>query len=252
MADAGGHDHHLAVMTAGIVCPRCGVDCQASLSTARSSGARIEIDGCDRCGGLWLDGVEVGEAFAALGQHALRIGDLLAAGAKRGHGIGSCPRCHSETLAFPYFEMWLDLCTRCHGMWLDGDEVTAVAQTADKDDGLPAPVPADGYRSRAVAAAKTQTTACVRCNETVPLRQTLITSAGVMCDRCGVAELASPDDDPDLEELRRSLRLGGSGIGGDILAVLGGVGRALVLVLGALSTTRCSHCGCSHRSHCGH
>lgn len=239
-------------MTAPIVCPRCSVPTDVSLSTAKSTGARIEIDQCNRCGGMWLDGVEVGQAFQALGQHALRIGDLLAAGAKRGHGIGSCPRCQGETLEFPYFEMWLDLCTRCHGMWLDGDEVTAVAQTADKDDGLPAPAPADGYRTRAVAAAKTQTVACARCNETVPLNRTLITGQGVMCNRCGDAELVAPEDDPDLRELQRSLRMGGSGIGGDILAVLGGVGKALVFVLSALSNTRCGACGCSHRSHCGH
>jgi hypothetical protein len=52
--------------------------------------------------------------------------------------------------------------------------------------------------------------------------------------------------------LQRSLRMGGSGIGGDILAVLGGIGKALAFVLVALGNTRCGACGCSHRSHCSH
>lgn len=239
-------------MAGPVACPRCEAPTQVSLQTAQSTHARIEVDQCPRCNGLWLDGVEVAQAFRALGQHAVRVGDLLAAGARRGHGIGRCPRCQAETLELPYFDMWLDMCLSCFGMWFDGDEVQAVARTADRQDGIPAPEPPGGYRERAVAAAREEKVACGRCGKTVPLDRTLVTANGLLCDPCGQDDLAgtADDDDPEIAALTRKLRRGSSGIGEGVLAVLKGLGTFLLLVLSA--GANCPTCGCRHHSRCHH
>jgi Zn-finger nucleic acid-binding protein len=233
-------------MTA-LSCPRCDTKLVEERRTAAATGARIDVDVCPDCAGLWLDGVEVGQAFAALGEHAMRVGDLLAAGAKRGHGIGSCPRCRAETIEFPFFEVRLDLCGACHGLWIDGDEIEAVARSTDRQDGLPAPPVERGYRERTAAALKTESTRCASCDADVPLRRTMVTSRGVVCQDCVNRAEGSDDEDPELAAYERELQ--GGGAAGAFGRVMGAIATALD---GTLQQSRCSHCGCSRHSHCGH
>jgi Zn-finger nucleic acid-binding protein len=229
-------------------CPRCQSAMVEERRTGAASGARLDVDTCPSCDGLWLDGVEVGQAFAGLREHGLRIDDLIEAGAKRGHGIGACPRCRGETVEFPFFELWLDLCSACHGMWIDGKEVEAVARSADHADGLPAPPVEGGYRDKAVAAAKTETTSCVRCSSEVPLRQTMMTGDGAVCHPCAYGSGDEDAENADVAEFESKLH--GTG-------ALGAIGRAFDAVakaiwVGLSTPRRCSHCGCSQHSHCDH
>ena len=109
-------------------CPRCG----ASLQPARVGP--VMLDGCDSCGGLWFDHEE-------LTQLARAGGELLAAAevtfepsvgpAGGARGAMSCPRCSAALCPFEFRHtpgVTLDACPRCRGIWVDDQELAAIAR----------------------------------------------------------------------------------------------------------------------------
>ena len=230
-------------MAATLSCPRCAGAPPLTNTLGLGATEGLTLDACAACHGTWLDGAEVATAFPGLGRHHQRIGELLGRGGRRGGGIASCPRCGSEPIEFPFLDLRLDLCSACHGLWLDGDEVAAVSRTADHDDGLLVDAPVGGYRHEAAAVVQRRAVRCARCNKDVELTKTTVTCGGVMCDPCALA-----DDTPaelDLPPLPKD-----SWLLGEALAVLQGLGRVLGLVLSVGAA--CSQCGRRHTSHCGH
>ncbi|MGI5861045.1 MAG: protein kinase domain-containing protein [Myxococcales bacterium] len=111
-------------------CPRCRRD----LSLSRVGA--VEVDGCHRCGGLWLDEGELQE----LCNHPL----VLLACARRfvptelltvASG-GNCPRCAEPLEPFQFDSLrgiQLDRCPRCRGVWLDHGEAEAIDARLNED-----------------------------------------------------------------------------------------------------------------------
>jgi Zn-finger nucleic acid-binding protein len=188
-------------MDAPLSCPRCAAPLERFLRSAAPGESSVIADMCDHCGGMWLDGDEVVVVYPALAHLAERHDDLHAAKRAAG-GIGACPRCRGVALEFPFFDLWLDHCARCHGLWIDGDELLALAATRDREDGLPPPAPAPeesgGYRTQAVSAALRGEVACSRCQATLALADTVLTRRGPMCATC--AEAFAPRSDDVAEE----------------------------------------------------
>jgi Zn-finger nucleic acid-binding protein len=141
---------------------------------------------CHRCLGAWVDGDRVGVAFPALRQHGQRIRELSEVGARE-EGV-RCPRCREAMLEFPFFDLWLDICETCHGMWLDGDERRFVEQAAQHEDGLPERA-AGGYRGR--RREREERVTCIGCSADVHPRRTLLTGDGPVCDHCVEVERMS-------------------------------------------------------------
>jgi len=131
----------------------------------------------------------------ALSRHRSRVSELLACGARRGTGISRCARGHETTLEFPFFDLWLDLCETCHGLWLDGDEERFVQRAGATDTGLE-PAPIDGaYRSRASGDRAT----CHQCERCVHPRRTYLSAEGPICDDCAeVGDMAQQLEDDRL------------------------------------------------------
>ena len=115
----------MVAMEASLSCPRCDVMLDRFVRAAAPGERGVVADMCERCGGTWLDGEEVGPVYPALARLAERQADLHAAARSSG-GIGKCPRCRGVALEFPFFDLWLDHCARCHGLWIDGNELMAL------------------------------------------------------------------------------------------------------------------------------
>jgi len=242
-------------MSETITCPRCQSVASVEVHKVPQTGATLEIDICRGCRGLWLDGSEVALAFRALGSRIDQLREAFVAGSapRSSTGIGRCPRCASTMVDLPYFDLPLDLCTSCYGLWIDGDEMQALARTADRQAGLPAPTPNAGLRARAAAAVTDDSVACAACGKVVPLDRTLVTALGVRCSPCGrrvnaqratldpgdLKSLEEDEEDPEVQ-LRRSAERR------NVLSAIAGVLGTL------LNSGRCAHCGCSHHSYCSH
>lgn len=229
-------------MEASLSCPRCDVLLDRFVRATGPGEPGVTADMCERCGGMWLDGAEVEPVYPALARLAERHDDLHAAARSQG-GIGACPRCRGVALEFPFFDLWLDHCARCHGLWVDGDELLALAAARDREDGLPAPAPPRevGYRSNAFSAARRGEVACSRCHARLAIGDTLMTSQGPMCATC--AEAFAPRSADEAEEPIRipmSSIFSGEGFGDSVRDV----GSLLLSLLGSVDDH--SRCGPGH------
>jgi Zn-finger nucleic acid-binding protein len=229
-----------------IRCPRCDEGMESFLRRGPGRSA-VTADMCEQCGGVWLDGKEVAEAYPAFAGLADRIAGAAPGGGDV-RGIRACPRCAAVPVTFGFFELALDVCLECHGLWVDGDELADLARTGDRADGLPAPVASErGYRENAASAVRSGRVACKRCRAEVELANVEPTSVGPMCGGCAAAfrderldaELADyrPPTNPVVD-----------------FSFLGDVAEALPVFLGAALAAHgsCARCGCSSASRCRH
>lgn len=102
------------------------VKCEGELVRVRVDD--VDVDQCDRCGGIWFDAHEMervirtGHVEALAGRGSPRPED----DARRGH----CPRCRGEgylvQIATPDARFHVDTCAICGGKWLDGGEIDAL------------------------------------------------------------------------------------------------------------------------------
>ena len=228
--------------TARIRCPRCNE--AMDIYSREANGGPVLADMCLTCGGVWLDGAEVAKVYPAFADLGDRLAGAATADPQR--HIVCCPRCGHEPVGFAFFDVALDHCPSCQGLWIDGDELSDLARTADRADGLPAPAPA-GYRTNAARAVRGQRVPCNRCGEELPLAAAELTSQGPMCDRCAqafrdeVLDKSREGYEPPKESLVDLPAMGD---------VLGASGRAVEIAL--TTPSRCSSCGCHGHTRCGH
>jgi len=159
---------------------------------------------CDRCHGHWIDGKDVGWLYPALRHHGTRIVELLKLGARRESSFERCPRGHDDAIEFPFFDLWLDICESCHGLWIDGAETSFVERAATDSDGLPKLSERDGpYRTQKPTETRVS---CGVCRNTVHPRRTYLTADGAVCDNCVEIEGMSTqlDDGSALSQLKRA------------------------------------------------
>ncbi len=240
-------------MAPAITCPRCAEPMERFTRPAEG-GATLLADMCDRCGGLWLDGGEVAAVYPAFAELPERLAELSIPG--RAHsGLPACPRCASKPIEFPFFDLHLDSCPSCHGLWVDGDELIELARSRDRRDGLPAPeTRSAGYRSNAAAVLRAGMMICKGCGAELHVRATTMTADGARCAACAEVferEQAHRGGDEGKPAIPMrslfSLGEGDGATGSEIMSFLG-VFLGGVLDIGG----RCSRCGCSRYSRCRH
>jgi uncharacterized protein len=108
------------------------VKCDGALVPVRVD--EVDVDQCDRCGGVWFDAHEMervigrGHAEALTKRGVPRPGDDT----RRGR----CPRCRGEgylvQVATHDAAFHVDTCAICGGKWLDGGEIAALDRPATK------------------------------------------------------------------------------------------------------------------------
>jgi Zn-finger nucleic acid-binding protein len=110
-----------------LACPRDG----AALETKKYE-AKIEIDECPTCKGVWLDHGEL-EAIQATVERdysgAVAARDTMPSSLDAPHGPIVCLACGAPMDARPYgfgSQIVIDVCTEGCGVWLDGGELSAL------------------------------------------------------------------------------------------------------------------------------
>ncbi len=108
-------------MGSALICPRDGVGTLLDRQSGRRGEFRADV--CPRCGGVWFD---KGEITRLTGDREVeRLVVDYAAGASE----FPCPRCARAMASRPVGDVAVDVCTNCHGVWFDRDELETVART---------------------------------------------------------------------------------------------------------------------------
>jgi Zn-finger nucleic acid-binding protein len=123
---------------------------------------------------------------------------------EHGTGVRACGGCAGRPRALSFFEVPIDWCPSCGGVWLDHGELEALRERVAalraqvRDDDI------NPYRARADAATRAVvlgTVTCSACRETVPINYTYMTGDGVTCVPCGRAregELPSAETEAEV------------------------------------------------------
>lgn len=109
-------------------CPKCR---STELKELTVKNSRVRIDHCLTCKGVWFDGKEL-EKVLTVAAKELEI----PSNAHRSPTV-SCPRCEKPLYEFDYPQtlVKVDMCKKCHGLWLDPrelNEIKTVRQALDK------------------------------------------------------------------------------------------------------------------------
>lgn len=107
------------------LCPRC------LLPLAAADIRELQLQGCRRCGGVWLDPQGLGTILRAMHTDALNAADrgaAQAAGFVDRAPVAACPECGApmERLTMANGQVEVDRC-REHGTWFDAGELRHVA-----------------------------------------------------------------------------------------------------------------------------
>jgi len=78
---------------------------------------------CAACGGLWIPGSALQKTM-----RPAAVQDLLARCASAPPANLSCPDAHGLLVALPIEDCEIDLCARCHAVWLDRDEILRISR----------------------------------------------------------------------------------------------------------------------------
>ncbi|QDU32503.1 hypothetical protein KS4_05350 [Poriferisphaera corsica] len=103
-------------------CPKCMIHDLKELEVKKRN---IKIDQCPSCQGIWFDANELDQVLGATGLGEVGASEKVLSSCK-------CPACQTNSmceLMFPETMVKVDICGRCHGVWLDGgefDEIRAV------------------------------------------------------------------------------------------------------------------------------
>lgn len=114
-------------------CPKCA---NSPLKSKLVKGTGITLDHCPNCGGLWFD---EGELDAVLGKRAdrnVQVPDFASLNDKIG-----CPRCDHSLFEFCYpgTMTLVDMCKKCHGIWLDNLEWKEISAARDIKNNMTCP-----------------------------------------------------------------------------------------------------------------
>lgn len=113
-------------------CPR-----DAQELVTKTYEAKIEIDSCGKCGGIFLDAGELEKIQETVerdyknARPADDVSEAIEAARNSQRGPISCPKCAGEMLARPYgmgSPIVIDVCEAGCGIWLDKGELEALEQ----------------------------------------------------------------------------------------------------------------------------
>lgn len=167
-----------------LTCPGC----KAEMIESTSGGESVDV--CPSCSGLWLDAGE----FEKLG------GELPKGGYPYG-GERRCPRCDMPLDVRPSKVAELDVCPRCHGMYLDKAELNLlvkVAQLAPEELARVEPprprqkAASDDRFSKINKSTTEPRFICAECKRPRPMREQVIGARATVCTECaGVRHVES-------------------------------------------------------------
>lgn len=100
-------------------CPKCQGEMEPVIY------AKVEVDRCRRCQGIWFDGSELDDLLEARGSESIDTGDPATGKRMNLQDRIKCPRGHGPLLRMVDPEqthIWYERCTVCSGTYLDAGE----------------------------------------------------------------------------------------------------------------------------------
>ena len=148
----------------GLRCPHC------DRGLARVKLGEVELHGCGRCAGIWIDNDDAAKVIAAPDRAFWQLANSAARLAQLGRTLQprpQCPVCARTLVRTEAHELVLDLCAD-HGTWFDAGELGTLVMKlrARPDEG---------------AVPKVR---CIGCQQQVPQRDTLVGELGPVCPPC--------------------------------------------------------------------
>jgi Zn-finger nucleic acid-binding protein len=113
-----------------IDCPRCNKPMKVEY--VQKLGPDVKIDVCENCGGSWFDRGELAQTI-----NDRRVADKLTEPPIRGTMSPiACPRCSGRMRMRKEWDVEVDVCIACEGVWLDHGELEELETHAvgDLDD----------------------------------------------------------------------------------------------------------------------
>jgi len=136
---------------------------------------------------MWIARAQLAVVEPRLTHIALHSDKAMAGHTPYG-GIRRCPECAALPLTFPFFDVLIDWCVACGGVWLDGKELEALRKgIADARSQDPEAVGLRHFRQQAVEAVTIGTVRCVACSTRTPLPESWMSEDGSVCAPCGHA-----------------------------------------------------------------
>ncbi len=162
-------------------CPRCSVGLSERRVAPTGGGSPVLVHLCGDCQGLWLDSFVLDAVCPTLSHLPDRRLEVTLLG-HEGKGAPSCPRCAIAPYEFTILGVDIDLCARCGGVWLDGDEY----EEAMLGEGPATPILSEAggpYRRQAIQSTGGQVR-CGRCRAHTPISETYMGPDGLVCGAC--------------------------------------------------------------------
>ena len=109
-------------------CPDCGEELKEVFTTSHY-GARIVLDQCFSCGGIWFDNFELHPIPKNEIQNIEKVNmDKLQENSFLGSGDNLCPKCSSKLEIFKDYnfpkQLEAEYCQKCDGLWMNKGEAT--------------------------------------------------------------------------------------------------------------------------------
>lgn len=177
-------------------CPRC----KATLHAVEGESG---VHQCWQCRGSFVPRETLRQIDAVLAQLPLHQSEAMRAETRFG-GVMTCAGCGAVPVTFPFFEVLIDWCVACGGVWFDAGEIDDLRASiaALRREGGGAGV--RHFRQQAAEAVTIGTVTCASCKATVPLNEAWMIEAGAACNPCGTKafyeHLPEPEVPPEQAE----------------------------------------------------
>ncbi len=102
-------------------CPRC--DVMMKQIVVMTASTPVEVDHCTECEGYWFDKYELDKVLDERMEGPFPYRDT-----ETDEADFTCPRCGGETDTKNLWDIKVELCLHCNGLWLDEGELREVQQ----------------------------------------------------------------------------------------------------------------------------
>lgn len=104
-----------------VKCPKC--DVMMKQIVVMTPVAAVEVDHCTECEGYWFDKYELDKVIDEKMDGSFPFEDT-----EEDEADFPCPRCGGETDTKILWDIKMELCLDCHGLWLDKGELREVQE----------------------------------------------------------------------------------------------------------------------------
>ncbi len=177
------------------LCPRgCGVLIERA--TPPHEGAWH----CGACDGQFACARDLERVHPILARIQIEREQALAS-PRHGTGAGACASCGRPMVPLSFFEVPIDWCADCGGVWLDGGELATLGERVRATLGDVRAAELNPYRGSARSSLTLGTVTCGACGAQVRVDESMLSADGPRCMTCGLRAAGSMPSDEAAAEI---------------------------------------------------